>query len=463
MPHIGTVFQALIDYVIAKQSDGQFIIRLEDTDQSRLVQGAEEALYNSLEWAGLVPDEGVKYGGDFGPYKQSERLELYQQHLNTIIDNGHAYYCFCSPERLTQVRSDMQKAGQPPMYDKHCRDLDPAASAARAKTEAHTVRLKVPKDLTITVKDAIRGEISFESSVVDDQVILKSDGFPTYHLAVVVDDHLMKISHVVRGEEWLSSAPKHVLLYQAFGWPEPIWIHTPLLRNLDKSKLSKRHGHASVSWYTDQGYLPEAVINFMATRVWNHPQGKEIFTLADMVQNFKPEDMHIQGPIADLDKLNWYNGQYIRQLSTKEVLKRVKPYLKVDLDSGTLEKLIPLIQERLTKLSEINELVDFAAQHIKPETKILLKKSDSETVAEQLTLTIEKLSDIEDWSVFHIEAAIRSLQEKHDWKKGQYFMMLRVAATGKTATPPLFESIEVLGQSAILDRLNYAQKTAQKN
>ena len=248
-PHVGTIFQALFDYVIAKQKGGKFLIRIEDTDQNRKVEGAEEALYQALEWAHLVPDEGPKYGGDFGPYRQSERLDLYQKYADQLLTQGDAYYCFCSAERLDQVRKEMQKNGRPPMYDQYCRHLDPKTAAIRAKTDTHVVRMKIPADQTITFTDEIRGDISFESSSIDDQVILKSDGFPTYHLAMVVDDHLMQITHVVRGEEWISSAPKHVLLFKYFGWDTPKLIHTPLLRNLcpgiNNRDISPKHSSTS--------------------------------------------------------------------------------------------------------------------------------------------------------------------------------------------------------------------------
>ncbi len=272
-PHIGTIFQALFDYVYARQHQGQFIIRLEDTDQSRLVPEAEEAIYQALSWVGLTPDEGPIYGGEFGPYRQSERLDVYRTYAEKLIDQGQAYYCFCSPERLATVRQEQQKKGLPPMYDRHCRDLDPEIAKKRALSETYVIRLKVPPHETISFIDLARGEISFDSNTVDDQVLLKSDGFPTYHLAVVVDDHLMGITQIVRGEEWISSTPKHVLLYRYFNWEMPAIIHTPLLRNPDHSKLSKRHSHTAVTWYREQGYLPEAVVNFLSSRVWNHPDG----------------------------------------------------------------------------------------------------------------------------------------------------------------------------------------------
>ncbi len=456
MPHIGTVFQALFDYVFAHKHSGQFLIRIEDTDQTRLVADAESAIYQALEWFQLTPDEGPVYGGDFGPYRQSQRLEIYQQHAQTLIDQGHAYYCFCSPERLTQVRQEMQQVGKPPMYDQHCLHLDPKESALRAQTQPHVVRLHVPSNQTITFTDLIRGQINFDSNTVDDQVVLKSDGFPTYHLAVVVDDHLMNISHVVRGEEWISSTPKHILLYRFFGWKLPQFIHTPLLRNPDHSKLSKRHGHASVSWYRDQGYIPEATLNFLATRVWNHPKGQEIFSLQELIHHFDWKDMHIQGPVVDLDKLDWYNGQYIRKLSPKELTQRLKPYLPSGFPSHKLSQVVPLIQDRLTKLSDFTHLTSFISDYQLPHPDLLLKKSTAPEVHHQLETTIKSLKSLSSWTSPHIESAIRQLQEQKNWHKSQYFMMIRLSVTGKATTPPLFETLTFLGKTTTLTRLQQA-------
>lgn len=452
-PHVGTVFQGLIDYVLAKNSQGDFLVRIEDTDQSRRVEGAEEAIYDALDWVGLTPDESTIHDGKFGPYRQSERLELYQQYADQLIEKGQAYYCFCSPERLDQVRKQMQKDGRPPMYDRHCRDLDLNEAKERAKSEKYVVRMKVPDGHKISFQDEIRGQIEFDSSTVDDQVILKSDGFPTYHLAVVVDDHLMQISHVVRGEEWITSTPKHVLLYEFFDWDQPKWIHTPVLRNPDKSKLSKRHGHASVTWYQEQGYLPEAVLNFLATRVWNHPEGQEVFDLAELIKHFQVKNMHIQGPIVDLAKLNWYNGLYIRQLADEELFHRLRPYASKQLLDSQLNALVPLIKERLVVLSEVDELSDFVYAYEKPKANLLTKKADTQIVLFQLESTIKDFEAISDWQIEAIEKAIRGLQENNDWHRGQYFMMVRLAATGKTATPPLFETLEVLGKDEVVDRL----------
>lgn len=470
MPHIGTVFQALINFAFAKRhgkENGQFIVRTEDTDQARKVKGAEEALFEALDWFQLTPDESVKHGGDYGPYRQSERLNIYKKYADQLVDSNHAYYCFCSQERLDRVRKQMQQDGLPPMYDGKCRTLDKTTAKKRAAQESHVVRMRVDKQgEPIVLHDRRRGKISFDRSVIDDQVLLKSDGFPTYHLAVVVDDHLMKITHVIRGEEWISSAPKHVLLAQYLGWKPQEITHTPLLRNPDKSKLSKRHGHASVSWYQEQGYLPEAILNFLATRVWNHPGGKEVFPLSEFVKLFTFQGMHIQAPVVDLQKLDWYNGMYIRDMFEKDK-KKLLAYLSdpkfkpKKLSQENLVKLLPLIKDRLVKLSDITELTDFFYQDIHPVKDQLIKKSTQGEVVSQLEMTINHLSKLKSWSVAAIEKVIRSLQESKSWHKGQYFMMIRLAVTGKKATPPLFETLEVLGKLTSIARLKHARQQIQ--
>jgi glutamyl-tRNA synthetase len=457
-PHIGTIFQALFDFVYARQHQGKFIIRLEDTDQTRLVQDAEKSIYSALEWAGLKPDEGPVYGGEYGPYRQSERLDIYHEYVQKLIASEHAYYCFCSQERLTEVRLAQQKLGKPPMYDRLCRHLDPAIAAQRAQSEPHVVRLIVPDHETISFRDMIRGEISFDSATVDDQVLLKSDGFPTYHLAVVVDDHLMGITHIVRGEEWISSTPKHVLLYRYFGWEMPPIIHTPLLRNPDHSKLSKRHGHASVSWYQKEGYLVEAVINFLATRVWNHPEGKEVFGIDELVKHFKWEEMHIQGPIADLDKLNWLNAQWLKSLTDEDLLKHLAPYLPQNFDLNLLTRFLPLLKDRLVKLSDITPMTEYLWQDPTLDSKLLLKQSrlDQPKTLDYLNTVIETLESVESWTVKDLENTLRSLQEKLGLKPISAFMSIRYAVTGQTATPPLFDILSLLGRSCIINRLKLA-------
>jgi len=459
LPHIGTIFQALINYAFAKkhgQKSGKFIVRIEDTDQSRQVKGAEQALFKALDWFGLTPDEG--------PYRQSERLDIYQKHAQQLIDKQKAYYCFCSSTRLDKIRKQMQKKNQPPMYDGHCKNL--TAKEIKAKlnqNQPYVIRMKIDKTAEpIIVHDSIRGDIKFDSHVIDDQVLLKSDGFPTYHLAVVVDDHLMKITHVVRGEEWISSAPKHVLLYQYFGWSLPEFTHTPLLRNPDKSKLSKRHGHASVRWYQEKGYLPPAILNFLATRVWNHPNNKEIFSLQEFIKHFQLKHMHIQGPVVDLDKLNWYNGVYIRNLSHEKLLAYAKPFKPKSLSDEKLKQILPLIKQRIEYLSQIKDLTEYFVKHIKPDIKLIKQQSKRPAVEikkaiNQIYSAYSAISD-SNWKEDKLDQVGHQLLEKTNWKPRQLFMTIRVAVTGKTATPPLAGTMEVLGKSLVLKRLKQAQE-----
>ncbi len=454
-PHIGTLFQGLFDYVYARKHSGRFIIRIEDTDRTRFVADAEDKLYAAFEWLGITPDEGPKYGGSFGPYRQSERLELYAKYAQQLVDTDHAYYCFCSQERLDQIRQEQQKNGNPPMYDQHCRTLDKAEAQTRAQKEPHVIRLRVPKGKQITVKDLVRGEIHFLSDIVDDQVLLKSDGFPTYHLAVVVDDHLMEISHIIRGEEWLSSAPKHVLLFEFLDWEMPKIFHTPLLRNLDRSKLSKRHGHASVSWYQEQGYLPEAVINFLASRVWNHPEDKEVYGLEELILLFDWKDMHIQGPVVDLDKLNWLNGQWIRRLTEAELLERVKPFMKYQVNDESLKRVLPLVKERLVTLSQIEPLTRyfFTDPDIAVTPLLKMSKMNETEIKQYLTDVSGMLERLTEFSAATLELKMRELQEGKGLKPKPAFMTLRLVLTGQEATPPLFEIMEVFGKQLVLERI----------
>ncbi|OGV93080.1 glutamate--tRNA ligase [Microgenomates group bacterium RIFCSPLOWO2_01_FULL_47_10] len=457
-PHIGTVFQALVNYIFAKKHQGKFAVRIEDTDQTRFVADAETAIFSALKWFGLEPDESPIHGGEFGPYRQSERLPLYQKYADELLVSSHAYRCFCSRQRLDEVRKQMQADGKPPMYDRHCRKLDPSESEKLAKTQSSVIRLKVPDNQTIICHDEIRGDIAFDSSVVDDQVIMKSDGFPTYHLAVVVDDHLMEISHMVRGEEWISSSPKHILLYDYFGWDKPKFIHTPVLRNPDKSKLSKRHGHASVAWYRENGYLKEAVLNFLITRVWNHPEGKEIFGIEEMIAHFDFKDMHIQGPIVDLAKLDWINGTWIRNLAEADLIKRLKPFKSPKLSDDMLLEFLPHIKDRLHKLTDITDLTDYLIDDPAVPVELILKeaKTDANSVKAYLQQVIEVIKAGQTFDAGSLENNLRALQEKVGWKPRPAFMPIRLCVTGRQHTPPLFDVMVMLGSSIVIKRLSHA-------
>jgi glutamyl-tRNA synthetase len=458
--HVGTAWMAMFNLAVARQTHGQFLIRIEDTDRNRFVEGAEEKIYEGLEWLGIAYDEGGQKGGPHEPYKQSQRLELYQKYAKELVDAGHAYYCFCTSAELAQMREEQQKRGELPKYDRRWRDADPEVVKQKlAAGESHVIRLKVPDNRVFAWEDLIRGRVEFASEHVDDQVLMKSDGFPTYHLAVVVDDHLMGITHILRGEEWISSTPKHLLLFELFGWELPLFAHMPLIRNPDRSKLSKRKNDVSILSYRDKGYLPEALVNFLATLGWSHPDGKEVFTLAEFLESVSIERIQKTAPVFDVQKLNWLNGQYIRQLPASELKQRLAPYMPSDFPSDRGDEILPLVVERLVTLTDLEQLTAFFYRDIQLDTAVLLKKGTPESVQAELAETIPALESVSEWTTEALEKIIRDLQEKHDWPKSQYFMMIRAAVTGATATPPLFDTLRVLGKDRVLARL---QSAAQK-
>jgi glutamyl-tRNA synthetase len=351
-----------------------------------------------------------------------------------------------------------------PRYDKFCRNIDLSDAKKRVeKGEKYVIRLKVPEDGVTICQDVVRGPVEFQNSGIDDQVLLKSDGYPTYHLGVVVDDHLMNITHVIRGEEWLSSTPKHVLIYQAFGWELPIFAHLPVIRNKDHSKMSKRKNDVSILSHRDKGYLPEAINNFLGLMGWSHPEKKELFSLDEFLKLFTLERITMTAPVYDIEKLNWINGMYIRAMSDVELALRLEPFVPGDCTPEMLALTLPLIKERLVTLKDFEDLTSFFYRDL-PRGKagitvdqiVLTKKSTTEEVAAQLSATKTELSALEDkdWTSENIEYKVRSLSDANDWKPGQYFMMLRVAVTGKTATPPLFETMQVLGREKVLSRLS---------
>ncbi len=447
-PHIGTIYQALFDFAFAKRFAGQFVVRIEDTDRNRLVEDAEKKIFEALDWFGLTENESPRKKGRFGPYRQSQRLETYKKYALELIKKGHAYYCFCTKERLEEVRKIMQAEGKIPMYDKHCRNISKGEAEKKiSQSIPWVVRLKVPENEKIIVTDGIRGKIVFESAVIDDQVLLKSDGFPTYHLAVVVDDHLMEITHAVRGEEWISSFPKHFLLYKYFGWKAPTYFHTPLLRNPDKSKLSKRHGHTNVVWYQNQGYLPEAILNFLALMGWSHPQQKEVFSMDEFIRLFDLKDLKPIAPIFDLTKLDWMNGEYIRKSQISKLKSQISKFVGTGYSTDIIEKTILLIRERMKKLSDYLFLCEFFFQRPKKyEVDISAKK-------EVLKKMQDELSKVKKWKAELIGEHMVKLADTLKIQKGEYFMTLRVAIAGKKITPPLNESMEILGKDECLARL----------
>jgi len=470
-PHIGNLYTALINYAFAKGRGGKFILRIEDTDRERFVADAEGKIIAALHWLGIEPDEGPYQGGPYGPYRQSERLGLYEAKAQELVAQGRAYYCFCSPSRLAALRQEQQRRGEQPRYDRHCRDLDPAEVQKRLEQgEAYVIRLKVPLRGETSFVDQLRGKITFQNRLLDDQILLKSDRYPTYHLAVVIDDHLMRISHVIRAEEWISSTPKQVLLYRAWGWEEPQFIHLPLLRNPDGSKLSKRRNPVSLFWYRDQGFLPAALKNYLLRLGWSHPEGKEVFSFDEFIRLFRLERLSTTAPIFDLQKLIWLNGVYLREkISENEYQKyffRFVPPAYLDSPGGRdkLERLAHLLRERIKYFAEIPALIEYFFQPIEVSASFLTAetKGEKEKARAMLVAAVAELEGVAKWATAELENKLRSLVETRGWKKRVFFMTLRRAATGQTATPPLFDTLEVLGRDLTLTRLRHAASLLEK-
>lgn len=445
-PHIGTIYQALFDWAFARKYHGNFFIRIEDTDRARLVPDAEEKIYSALDWFGLSEDESPRKDGSFGPYRQSDRLDIYHKYAKLLIEKGGAYYCFCTKERLEELHKEQEANHQSSMYDKHCESLSQEIVEKNlAANMPYIIRLKVPKDKDIVVRDEIRGEIHFDSNLIEDAVLLKSDGYPTYHLAsAVVDDHLMETSHLVRGEEWLSSLPKHWLAYDYFGWEKPLFFHTPVLRNPDKSKLSKRQGHTSVIWYQDEGFLPEAILNYLAHLSWSHPEGKEIFPLSEFIHYVELKDIKPVGPIFDVEKLKWMNGQYIQMIDIKRLKEKLRSFYKDDspvlsvLGEKNADQILALAQTRMKTLKEFKELV----------VPISVELSDGEKAVAQLFK--EKLEKLSNWESDAILDVVREVLKE---KKVKGSMLYKIM-TGYEHGLPLPESLEILGKEKTLERLS---------
>lgn len=466
-PHIGNFYSALLDFALAKKFGGQFVVRIEDTDRARFMPGAEEKFYGALDWLGIPEDESPRKGGPFGPYRQSERLSLYQKYAQELTEKGSAYQCFCSQERLTDLRPSQQRQGLLPRYDRHCLKLSKKEVTSRKeRKEPFVIRLRVPDQGVTVVNDLIRGQISFENKLLDDQVLLKSDGFPTYHLAVVVDDHLMQITHAIRAEEWISSTPKHILIYQALGWQPPQFLHHPILRNPDQSKMSKRKNPTSVLWYREQGFLPEALKNYLTHLGWTHPEQKDIYSFEEFLKEFDVKDIKVTAPIFDLRKLEWMNGMYIRSLSVDELISNLKCQMSnlKKINDDYLEKVVALVQERMKKLSEFEELADFFfADEIKVNPKLMVQKNKNAQQTQEILkslLTLLNPLPLLDWKSKKLEEVCRNFVKTHsEWTTKDLFMTLRVAVSGKTVSPPLFETLEVLGKKRVLDRMEKAVKS----
>ena len=470
-PHVGTAYIGLFNLAFARANGGKFVIRIEDTDRARSTQRSEDAILRSLRWIGLAWDEGPDVGGPYGPYRQSERLHIYHEHVDQLIANNSAYRCVCTPERLDAMRQQQREAKQPIRYDGHCRDASEAEiKAAIEQGQPVVVRMKVPTDGATVVHDAFRDPISIENSQIDDQILLKSDGYPTYHLAAVVDDHLMKISHVIRAEEWISSTPKHLMLYEAFGWTPPVMMHMPLLRNADKSKISKRKNPVSLEYYERQGYLPEALLNFLGLMGWSMPDERETFTLDEMIEAFTFDRLSLGGPVFDLQKLDWINGIYLRQLTPEALAERlqrqiIQPKVQRLSDPEFVQQMIPLLQERLHTLGDFHTMASYFYDTplSYDASQLIPKGKNPRETAKTLTELSEHFQRYDGaWSDTELEEAMRRYIEHTKWDNRSLFMTLRVAITGRTASPPLFATMQVLGRETCLARIEDAIAALQK-
>jgi glutamyl-tRNA synthetase len=462
--HIGGLRTALYNYLFAKHNKGKFILRIEDTDRNRYVEGAVDNLINTLGWTGLNYDEGPDKPGDYGPYMQSLRLTIYKEHSDKLISDKKAYYCFCSPERLTALREEQTKAGASQLkYDKQCLNLsDTEVKDNISKRVPYVIRMNVPPDELIIIDDIIRGRVEFNSNIVDDQVLLKSDGYPTYHLANVIDDHLMKITHVIRGEEWLPSTPKHALLYDFFGWERPAFAHLPLLLNPDKSKLSKRQGDVAVEDYRSKGYLKEALLNFILLLGWNNADDKEFYYMNEAVEKFSLDKVNKAGAVFNLEKLNWLNAEHLRKMKNEEILPLLKQELAAseysdnDYNASYLLLIIEAMKERV---SFIKEFIDKAPYFYKApevyEEKSVEKNWKPET-AEHLNLFIEKIKKLSEPQKNDFESALSETAEELNVGKGKLIHPLRLAVSGQSTGPGMFDLLFILGTDQIIKRINEA-------
>ncbi len=464
-PHVGTAYVALFNLALARHNGGSFVLRIEDTDRERSSAESEEMILEALRWLGLEWDEGPDVGGPHGPYRQSERTEIYREHVEELVAKGAAYPCFCTRERLDALRAEQRAAKAQLGYDGLCRSLDPAEAERRREAgEPYVIRLAMPTEGETVAVDLLRGDIRIANAQVDDQVLLKSDENPTYHLANVVDDHLMGITHVIRAEEWISSLPKHVRLYEAFGWEQPVFCHLPLLRNTDKSKISKRKNPVSIKHYETAGVLPEALVNYLAQMGWTMPDERDQFTLDEFITEFRLEDISLGGPVFDLDKLNWLNGKYLRDLSVDDLLARLR---KEPLSDDYLLQVLPLVQERIDTLADFVPYAGFffsgrVAYDLQALPKLVAKNRTPPQTAKAFRVLLEgHLDGVRTWEAATIEEALRAFCDANEWSPKELFMPVRIALTGRTATPPLFETMEVLGKERCRRRLRQAIETLQ--
>ena len=456
-PHVGTAYVALFNMAFAHSQGGQFLLRIEDTDQARSTPESEKAILDALKWLGLEWDEGPDNGGPKGPYRQSERSDIYQKYAQELIDDGHAFRCFCSPEELDEMRASQIANKEPLGYDGRHMDLsDEDVESRIANGDPYVVRMKVPREGTCTFSDMLRGEVSIDWAQIDYQVLLKADGMPTYHLANVVDDHLMEITHVIRGEEWINSAPKHILLYQYFGWEIPVLCHLPLLRNIDKSKLSKRKNPTSILYYHRMGYLPEALLNYLGRMGWSMPDEREKFNLNEMLEAFDIGRVSLGGPVFDVEKLSWLNGVWIRdELTDDQLADRLHDWA---LNRDSLKAFLPFARQRMEILSDFAPLGSFLVSGMLPIRSEDLKSSgmDEDQLLEVLQYALWRLEAVQDWNRDNIFKALQSIADGMNIKLKPFLVPLFIAITGSTASISVMDSMNLLGADMSRARLRHA-------
>ncbi|MBD8556430.1 glutamate--tRNA ligase [Rhizobium sp. CFBP 8762] len=456
-PHVGTAYTALFNYLFAKKMGGTFILRIEDTDATRSTPEFEQKVLDALKWCGLEWSEGPDVGGPYGPYRQSDRKDMYRPYVDALLEKGHAFRCFCTPQRLDEMRAAQRAANLPPKYDGHCLNLSAEEVTARVKAgEPHVVRMKIPTSGACTFTDGVYGDVEIPWDAVDMQVLLKADGMPTYHMANVVDDHLMKITHVARGEEWLASVPKHVLLYTYFGWDAPQFIHLPLMRNADKSKLSKRKNPTSISYYSALGFLPEALMNFLGLLFIQISEGEELMTMDQLIANFDPDNLSKSGAIFDLQKLEWLNGRWLREaLDEEQFFALVLTWAS---ESDRLREGLKLAQSRVGKLGDLPGLTSFllsADVGVTGASFAGVKTPPEETLSILETVQVD-LDKILEWNKDTIEAELRAIAERMGKKLKVVVPPLFIAMSGSQRSLPLFDSMAILGRAMVRQRLKLA-------
>ncbi|MCE1187555.1 MAG: glutamate--tRNA ligase [Ignavibacteria bacterium] len=461
--HVGGLRTALYNYLFAKKNNGTFILRIEDTDRKRFVEGAVENLINSLQWCGLEFDEGPGKEGSYGPYIQSERLDIYKNLCNELVSAGKAYYCFCTAERLDALRQEQEQNGKQKMYDKHCCNLsDSEVQANLANNLPYVIRMNIAPGLVVEFDDVIRGHISFNSEIIDDQVLLKSDGFPTYHLANVIDDHMMKITHVIRGEEWLPSTPKHVLLYQSFGWEVPQFAHLPLLLNPDRTKLSKRQGDVAVEDYRSKGYLKEALVNFVALLGWTAGDDREFYYLDELIEAFSLERVNKSGAVFDLQKLSWLNAEHLRKKTSEELLPFLRETMaekNIPAEKFTDNYLTHVIDSMRERVQFIYEIVEnapyfFSAPQVFDES--VIAKRWNEKTPELMQQLVEEFSKLSSNEKEGFETALKVVAEKYTVKTAELIHPLRLSLSGVGGGPGVYDIAMILGKEESINRIKTA-------